>query len=93
MFDKLDIDILIDQIRTRVDDPFFEYLIRDAHVKGWLSFTDEPTSFTGVPRGNKLSATATNVYFSQLDRFVRDLRTDFRKLPQVSNNNIQHSGE
>eukprot|EP00188_Purpureofilum_apyrenoidigerum_P000354 Plantae.Rhodophyta-Purpureofilum_apyrenoidigerum.ctg11511.p1 GENE.Plantae.Rhodophyta-Purpureofilum_apyrenoidigerum.ctg11511~~Plantae.Rhodophyta-Purpureofilum_apyrenoidigerum.ctg11511.p1 ORF type:complete len:533 (+),score=68.38 Plantae.Rhodophyta-Purpureofilum_apyrenoidigerum.ctg11511:247-1845(+) len=83
-FGRMDMNVLLDQLRRRVVDPNLETLIIDAFAKGHITYKDETETLNDVPRANALGAVLSNIYFSKLDDCVNDLRAKLRKFTGCS---------
>ena len=77
-FDLIDHDILIRLLRSRIKDERFTRLVIKALKAGYLEFKELKTSLSGTPQGSIISPILSNIYLSQLDKFIEKKMEEFQ---------------
>lgn len=78
-FDNIDHHVLVELLRRRIADEHFIALIwkflRAGYMEDWI-FHD---TYSGTPQGSIISPILSNIYLSELDKFMKDYAQTFRQ--------------
>jgi len=69
-FDRIDHSVLMDVLRTRIQDNRFLRLIQGLLQAGYMEEWRYHNTFSGTPQGGVLSPLLSNIYMDRLDKFV-----------------------
>ena len=78
-FDSFDHHVLIGLLRKRIEDEYFISLMWKFLKAGYLEQWQYHKTYAGTPQGSVISPILSNIYLSELDDFVEQLKTDFDK--------------
>ena len=78
-YDNIDHGVLLDLLRTRIDDERLVKLIERMLKAGCLEDWRFHKTFSGTPQGGVISPILANVYLHELDRFMAEMKTRFDK--------------
>jgi len=76
-FDSFDHHVLINLLRKRIDDEYFLSLMWKFLKTGYLEQWEYHKTYAGTPQGSVISPILSNIYLSELDDFVEELRKSF----------------
>lgn len=80
-YPTIDHNILIKILEKRINDPRFIRLIRKLLKCGIVEEDRKSYSTTGVPQGSIVSPILANIYYHELDEYVRKLAHSYSTLP------------
>jgi group II intron reverse transcriptase/maturase len=78
-FDKINHNLLMKLIETKILDRKFTNLIWKALNAGYFEFRTFQHSLTGTPQGSIISPILANIFLDQLDKFVEQLAANYSK--------------
>ena len=76
-FDSFDHHVLIDLLRRRIHDEYFIGLMWKFLKAGYMEQWIYHTTYSGTPQGSGMSPILANIYLSELDRFMEQLKAAF----------------
>lgn len=76
-FDSFNHNLLIDLLKTRISDERFIRLIWKTLKAGYVEFNRTKLSIIGTPQGSIISPILSNVYLNELDKFIKELKSNF----------------
>ncbi len=76
-FDNIDHHILISIVRRRITDENFIELLWKFLRAGYLENWEYNTTYSGTPQGSGVSPILANIYLSELDAFVENLKSEY----------------
>lgn len=92
-FDSFDHQVLIDLIKREINDERFIQLIWKAIRAGYMEFHTTEHSIIGTPQGSIISPILSNIYLSELDKFVEELKASYDKGTRARINPVYKSLE
>lgn len=85
-FDKIDHNLLMNIIESKISDRRFTNLIWKALNAGYFEFRTYHHSITGTPQGSIISPILANIFLDQLDKYVEGLASNYQKGKQARPN-------
>lgn len=90
-FDSFDHHVLIDLLRKRIKDEAFLSLmwklLKAGHMEQWVKHV----TYSGTPQGSGVSPILANIYLTEIDRFVENLKSEFDKKDLQPKSSRQYS--
>lgn len=83
-FDNFDHHVLINILRRRIKDEYFISLIWKFLKAGYMEQWTYCATYSGVPQGSGISPILSNVYLSELDKYMDEYKERFDKTDEGS---------
>lgn len=84
-FDSFDHHILIELLRKRINDEAFISLMWKFLKAGYVEQWTYHKTYTGTPQGSGMSPILSNIYLSELDRYMEEYKTAFDNSKRTAN--------
>jgi len=89
-FDNIDHEVLIGILRKKVKDSKLVNIIRQFLKAGYVENWKHNRTYSGTPQGGILSPILANIYLSELDKKVADIKTGFDKPRSAEQTEVYH---
>lgn len=90
-FDNFDHDVLLNILRTKINDQRFLKLVRKALTVGYgQPGKIAPYNIIGTPQGSIISPILCNIYMHEFDKFVLSIKAEFDLGSRAARNPIYH---